>query len=148
MSLHSSLQSRYPNAPVTSCQRGNCNLSLASLPGPLTVLDADKYAGNAGYTGRRCDFFVFWSHPDVRAAAVEIKGRAWKPTEVADQLRAGAVEIDRITSAAGVKGFWPVLVHEGVRDPMQLKILNRERVRFRGKDYRILRRKCGQALDP
>lgn len=77
---------------------------------------------------------------------VEMKGRAWRPSEVVDQLQAAARQIDGIVNGTPVEKFRPVLVCQETKHPAQVKGLRK--VEFRGARYTILLRKCGQALDP
>lgn len=148
VNFHNSLRARCPDAVVARCKKSNRELELTLLPNIRTVLDADTYAQKCNHTGCICDFFVFWSGPGLQAAAVEMKGRAWKASEVQQQLQAGAQVINALAGTTSIPNFQPILVYESAKHSAQIKSLGGKKIRFRGKDFRIIRRRCGEKLDP
>jgi hypothetical protein len=150
MSFHQNLQAQYPSAVVSQCSKNNCRLDLTLLPSPQTILDCDGYKQHYGHghVGRICDFLIFWSSSALGAAAVEMKARAWKASEVEQQLQAGAELINRLAGAQWVAEFQPVLVSEGARSRAEVNEFLNKRVAFRGRRFRIIRKRCGEKLEP
>lgn len=148
MNLHNSVRAQCPSAVVPRCKRADCELDLAALPTSRTVVDADVYARDCGHHGTICDFLVFWSGPGLGAAAIEMKARAWDAGTVQRQLQAGAQLIDKLAGQARIERFQPVLVHEGAKRRAEITSLLNKKITLRGDAYRIVRRRCGQALEP
>jgi hypothetical protein len=146
MSFHQNLRDQYRRAVVSQCSSKDCKLDLTSLPSLQTILDCDLYSKNYQHTGGICDFLIFWSHSGLRAAAVEMKGGAWKVSEVQEQLQAGAKLIETLAGAERVADFQPVLVSEGAR-PAEFKRFLDKRVAFRGRPFHIILMRCGEKLE-
>ncbi|WP_156212662.1 hypothetical protein [Lentzea aerocolonigenes] len=97
------------------------------------------------YDEKLCDLIFFWQIDVARrlALAVELKGGGASIDHVRQQLQSGA---DLISELAGPEvQFAPVLVHKRMQT-MQMRALEKAKVRYRGKTYGIILMRCGGDL--
>lgn len=136
------------DALVASCSRDKCNVSTARLPNPLLIADVDSKCLTSKFSGKKPDFIVMC--PDrVRnprqliAIPLELKSGRFSPTEVAEQLQAGAEFLENHIPL--VESCRPILVG-GLKDRVRQrrKKLNREKIQFRGRWLTILVARCGE----
>ena len=112
----------------------------------MFVIDCDRYCELRQLRGKICDFLVLVCGAAVTAAAVEIKsGTGVEATRAAQQIQAGARELDRIIGVRAVS-FYPILLHSGIKHANELKVLQNRKVSFRGRNYRIIYKRCGTHL--
>jgi hypothetical protein len=88
---------------------------------------------------------VFWCGEEDRAYALELKNGGFDVLKVVKQLQGGANVISEVVETAPVR-FYPVLVHSEGINAIARKALNRCRVNFRGRAYRIFAVRCGSTL--
>ena len=77
------------------------------------------------------------------AAPIELKSGGVDISKVSEQLRQGVKFVDRLLAGAEPM-CRPVLVHGNRVHPKELKTLNREKIRFRGRDLTIKTARCGR----
>jgi hypothetical protein len=144
MSFHAKLKEDFRACVVKRCRRGNCHLDLEGSKHPVTTLDCD--AEPLSVAGPRCDFLIFLCEPPETVVAVEMKGQTWEPKDVRNQLEGGAALAAKLAGSNRVSYFVALLLHQGVRHASQLKALSAYRVRFQGRNFPILQRRCGVSL--
>jgi hypothetical protein len=143
--IHDEVRSKCAGSIVTSCRKGNCRLDTRDLPRDgTTIVDVDQYLVSLPEGEKKPDFFVFVTNGPTHAAVVEMKdGRAHAAD--AEQIQAGADQMDRLVEDFRGVEFLPLLVHQRIK-PIERKALGRRKVRFRGTNYRVQTCRCGDSL--
>ncbi|MDP9848327.1 hypothetical protein [Streptosporangium lutulentum] len=92
-----------------------------------------------------CDFLLWLNKEDAfLGCAIELKGGKSNISHVAEQLQNGAQIMDRLTGDINLS-FHPILVHAGIKT-IEVRELDRKKIRYRGKDHRIELIRCGMEL--
>ena len=80
-----------------SCSRDGCQVFMTDIPSPRVVADADRTFPRYGFSGRRCDFVLFFQTAKnvLVIAPMELKSGA-DTSSVAEQLQAGAAFAEHI----------------------------------------------------
>lgn len=146
MDFHGELRSRFQAAVADSCSKRGCVFSLDSLNRRPTVIDADRYAALTGHRGEICDYFVFPATPEILAVAVEMKAGGVDARHAVRQLAAGARVTETMTQGRNVASFYPLLLSQAVGHPSEVKLLGKSKVQFRGRNYPVIRKRCGVKL--
>lgn len=142
-SFHGQLRKQFKSAIKGSCNKKGCKLDLSALSSyAITIIDADEYVRIRRYKGKICDYFLFFSDTRLNVSTVEMKGGKADVSEAVEQLQAGANECQKLAASYSNVGFYPVLLVQHI-DPIEIKALQSNRVRFQGKKYFIIQRKCG-----
>ena len=126
-----------------SCSRDGCRVSMEGVPSQRIVIDADKAFSAHGFQDKKCDYVLFF-FPDTGqqlvAAPIELKSGHVDASTAADQLQQGANFAAHFV--ARDTHCHPILIHgKGLHD-VQRRILNRTKVRFRGKNLTIKTARC------
>lgn len=133
-----------PCCLVTTCRDGNCRLTIPRK-GPLGIISGTAYQKEHLDAEPLCDFVCFWEAGDKRyVVAVELKGTI-KAQHVLRQLQAGASIAEDVISAEEVI-FGPVLATSAGVHTMQLRVLRRDRITFRGRRHLTKLARCGDDL--
>lgn len=132
---------------VSGCSRDGCQVSTGGLSTPYVIADSDAECLGSAFSGKRPDFVLF--HPALSAGAdkivavpIELKSGTVDPIEASGQLQGGATFADHIAPLHCQ--CRPVLIHGRGIPLRQLKILNRQKILFRGRKMTILRSRCGE----
>ncbi len=126
-----------------SLSRDECGVDAAGLPADRVVVDADLAFPSHRWPGSRCDFVIFFPVADERyvvTAPLELKSGRADVSSVSRQLQQGADFAARFAPANAV--CRPVLIH-GKR--INLRALNRAKVRFRDRHMTIRAGRCNRA---
>ena len=126
-----------------SLSRDECGVDAAGLPEERIVVDADLAFPSHRWPGSRCDFVIFFPVAGERymvTAPLELKSGRADVSSVSRQLQQGADFAARFAPANAV--CRPVLIH-GKR--INLRALNRAKVRFRDRHMTIRAGRCNRA---
>jgi hypothetical protein len=132
---------------IAKLEDGRCRVSLP-VGREINAIGGTLYQRNHGHEGRLADGIVFWSpadNADECAAAVELKGGRVDVTVAAGQLQNGAALIDDLSHGVPGVMFTPILAIRQL-DVMDLMMVERATVRFRGREHKIVRVRCGADL--
>jgi hypothetical protein len=148
MLIHKRLRKEYRAAITTSCLKDNCCLRLNGIPSGtrVTVLDGDEYRTIRRCVGKLCDLLIFITRPELIALVAEMKSGGFHATQVAEQIQSCAREIEIVSKPEVIKKFIPLLVHQVVKHPTELKVLQSKKIRFNGANYPVIRTKCNDSL--
>ena len=131
---------------VTRLVEGRCSIVLPA--GRSSIVSGTKYQANHSVDGPLCDGLIAHSlgEPEIRLAAVELKGGLPDVVHAAAQLQGGADLLEHL----GVKGegtaFIPLLVTNRL-PTVASRRLGSLSVRYKGQKYRIRHVKCGAHLN-
>lgn len=120
---------------------------MTDVPSPRVVVDVDLAFPAHNISGKKCDFilFLFESPGRFLSVPVELKSGNVNASEAHEQLQRGADFADSIVPKSVNPICSPVLFRGKKRiHERQLKILNRSKVRFRGKQLTIKIARCNQ----
>lgn len=126
-----------------SLSRDECGVDASDLPAERVVVDADFAFPAHRWPGSRCDFIIFFPVADERyvvTTPLELKSGRADVSSVSRQLQQGADFAARFAPANAV--CRPVLIH-GKR--INLRALNRAKVRFRDRHMTIRAGRCNRA---
>ena len=150
--FHAHLREAFPSAITSSCLKKGCKLTLEGIPqSSLTIIDADEYRRTHGHADRICDYLLFFTNErKLYVIPVEMKsGKVDAGTAVA-QLQRGADVCDEILRefppSPCPSELLPILLYGGGIRSMELKVLRRSRISFRGEEYPITYERCGHSL--
>ena len=132
---------------TTRCRDQRCELRLPG-GGDLNCLHGDSYTATHQHDKKLADCIIFWDDQSLRTIAIaELKGGSPDVRHAVQQIQAGADLV--ISKIAGEElarcTFVPILVHQAI-SKIELDVLAKERVRFRGKSVPVSRAKCGAEL--
>lgn len=136
-----------PRNLSNSCGRDGCRVSMEDVPLNRVVVDAERAFPAHGIEGRRCDyvlFFVGGSKDTLFGVPMELKSGTVDASEVSEQLQRGAEFVHRFSTRVRKSICYPVLFHGRGIHPKQRKILNRAKVRFRGRKLTITTARCNR----
>ena len=127
-----------------SCSRDGCNVSLTGVPPARMIVDADKAFPAHGREGKHCDFILFVDRngAPLLAAPVELKSGRPDVSEAIEQLQGGANFADRF--APSNADCLPVLFHGGSVHKKERKVLDRTKIKFRGRKLTVKTARCGR----
>ena len=133
------------------CRDGDCEVSLVGVPDKRIVINAHKAMDRGVRGAKRCDciLFVQGSSDKVLAAVpVELKGGSVQVNHVVEQLQAGAQFADEVIQQLPREGNFrlvciPVLVHNGKLTIRHTHRLDKRRIKFDGRKWRIAIARCG-----
>ena len=120
---------------------------MEDVPSHRVVVDADLAFPAHEMEGKRCDYVLFFTgtHKDTLfAVPMELKAGGVDASEVSAQLQRGADFAHRFAAQDFEAVCHPVLVHGGSIHPKQRRILNRAKVRFRGRRLTINTARCNR----
>jgi len=129
---------------VTKVTENRCKISLPGKEGCWLCLSGTAYQKNHRHTGKLCDLILFWRDPvgRNRIAVVELKSGTLRPSEVAQQLQAGAdLAMSMVKNLPGIH-FAPVLLHGGLTS-IQSRELKKHRIQFGNRSPLIQPQRCG-----
>jgi hypothetical protein len=92
------------------------------------------------------DYFIFLTGERLRVAVVEMKSGGLDVMRAIDQIQSGAKVSERLLPTQPVDKFYPVLLSGGRTKPFDRKALGRNKIRFQGKDYFVILKRCGVQL--
>lgn len=148
--MHSEIQSEWPSAVKTRCRGLRCELrvDVGENGKTLTIIDVDKYSELISHRASKCDYLIFLTNDKIVAATVELKSGNFHGNQVLKQLQSGAQQISGLSNKFkfDVEKFLPILLHGSIRHASELKTLRQKKVSFRGKQYSVIREKCGSKL--
>lgn len=148
--MHSEIKSEWPSAVKTKCRglRYELRVDVGENGRTLTIIDVDKYSELISHRASKCDYLIFLTNDKIVAAAVEMKSGNFHGNQVLNQLRSGAQQISGLSNKFkfNVEKFLPILLHGSIRHASELKTLRQKKVSFRGKQYSVIRGKCGSKL--
>lgn len=130
-----------------SCGGDGCRVSMEDVPSNRVVVDAERAFPAHGMEDGRCDyvlFFVGGSKDTLFGVPMELKSGTVDASEVSEQLQRGAEFVHRFTTRIRESICHPVLFHGRGIHPKQRKILNRAKVRFRGRKLTITTARCNR----
>ncbi len=140
-----------PNCIVPRCNRGDCNIQFTSER--VRCVDCDKCGAFGDEpNSRKPDFILLSIAEQVSDSAwlvVEMKTHAGHVASIAEQLQAGADVIQNNRKFALEEPphrIVPVLLHKRGIHTADIQVLNRKRIRFAGRGWSILTRRCGVDL--
>ena len=134
-----------------SCSSKKCRVYMTDVPFPRVVLDVDCASPPGHSTENQCDyvlFFVASGAGRLVAAPIELKGGGVDASTATAQLQQGARVVERVVKdvapAESDTVCLPILFHGDSIHPQQRKVLNRAKVRFRGRNLTIKTARCGR----
>ena len=132
---------------VRSCSGEGCRVYMTDVPSARVVVNAHKALPAHGIRGERCDrvlFLVVGTVARLVAVPIELKSGTVDVSKVAEQLRRGVEFVDRLVPETVDPLCRPLLVHGDRIHPKQRTMLNRAKIRFRGRDLTITTTRCGR----
>lgn len=126
-----------------SLSRDECGVDAAGLPAERVVVDADLAFPAYRWPGSRCDFVIFLLVADERyvvTAPLELKSGRADVSQVSRQPQQGADFAARFAPENAV--CRPVVIHV---KRINLRALNRAKVRFRDRHMTIRAGRCNRA---
>ncbi len=126
-----------------SLSRDGCGVDSSGVPAQRVVVDADLAFDAHQWSGSRCDFIVFFPATDghdVITVPLELKSGRGEVSTVSEQLQRGADFAAHFAPSGAI--CHPVLIH-GKR--INLRELNRAKVRFRDRRMTIRTGRCNRA---
>jgi hypothetical protein len=146
MDIHAELRTKFPDAIKQSCNK-RCKLTLDSLSSyQKTIVDADAYRKLCGIKGKLCDYFLFLTGSALTVVVAEMKSGSVDARIAVKQIISGAMESEKLVQLQAVSGFYPILLYGSIKHASELKVLGNAKIRFQGKDYSIIRKRCGAKL--
>ena len=146
--LLSTVRSKVSQSCVVSrCRKYGCSVALPRTTDGRLIIDCDKSGSPFGSLDAKCDYLLFEEAQNgtARAVPIELKSGRIRASEVIEQLQAGARAVENLIPA-GVAIHLQLLLAYGRIPAGERAALNRGVVRFRGKDFRISRIRCGDPL--
>jgi hypothetical protein len=129
-----------------ACTDAGCTVGLPRLKGRVCI-SGTLYRARHGHAQRLCDCLVLGRAGDRNVGlVVELKGGRVPASTAIEQLREGAVLLDKLSKACASMEFGAVLAHGGRIRTMEVRMLRGATVKFRGANYPIVLRRCGNAL--
>ncbi|MEU4410122.1 hypothetical protein AB0F88_36890 [Streptosporangium sp. NPDC023963] len=130
----------------TRCEEGNCRIKLPRPAETWVCLSGTKLQENHGLGGQKLCDFIFWMEKGAAflGCAIELKGGGSNISHVAKQIQHGATLLDQMVGDLDFS-FHPVLVHAGMKT-IELRELDKIKIKRRGKAYRIELIRCGEDL--
>jgi hypothetical protein len=139
--------------PVGTFTEKGCKIylpSTAKSAGTWICLEEKPYRDRHSFhDDKLCDLMFAWQQAtgaQVLTAPLELKGGGVDVSHVRDQLQAGAKIIEDLLTGIKNASILPVLVHQPFKTA-ERRTLDRQRVTFRGKQYRIFPLKSGNHID-
>ena len=128
-----------------TCNRDECEVSLADVPRDRIIIDADLAFLAHGWEGERCDFivFLFGSDSNLLGVPIELKSGNIPVSKTIRQLRKGAEFVDRYGPETLSPTCHPTLFHGRPMSSRQRRRLNRLKVMFRGLELTVKTARCG-----
>jgi hypothetical protein len=124
--------------------------STATSAGTWICLAEKPYREKHSYhDDKLCDLMFAWQKAtgtEILSAPLELKGGGVDVSHVRDQLQAGANIIDDLLIGIRDVSILPVLVHQPFKTA-ERRMLDQQKVAFRGKQYRIFPLKSGNRID-
>lgn len=117
---------------------------MTGVPSRRVVVDADRVFSERE---PHCDFLLFFvaaGGKTLVAAPIELKSGGVDASKVAKQLQRGAGFVDGVAPAGPETVCRPILFHGKRIHPQQRKVLNRAKVRFRGRSLTIKTARCNR----
>lgn len=113
----------------------------------VACMGGTKAQENHNRNHKLSDHVIFWSEgAEDRVGVVELKSKQPSAGKVAEQLQGGAsLAEEMIADWPHEVEFVAAVLHKGISAP-GIKAIARKKVRFRGKDYRVLAKACGTDL--
>lgn len=145
MEAHDKIARQYAKASCLKCSKDGCTLDLKGIAPPPLVLDADAHCELVKREGKKPDYYVFPIADQLVLVVVELKSGRLDASDAIDQIQAGATIWEPIM-ASSLSKFYPLLLCGRGGHANELKVLGRRRVRFLGKDYLVILRRCGSLL--
>lgn len=132
---------------VEKIKKGRCGVSLANIPQNRLVVDLDKEESPLDINQKRCDYLVIAEncHNQGWVVPLEIKGGDPKLSHVCEQLQAVAVWTEAQVTSDMKFSFIPT-VASGKLTKFAKSNLKSATVKFRGKDEKVRRIRCGGGL--
>ena len=146
--LLSTVRSKVAQSCVVSrCRKHGCSVAL---PGPARnrlLIDCDEQGSPFGLHDAKCDYLLFEAAQDgtVRAVPIELKSGRIRASDVIGQLRAGARAVENLIPPGTAIHLQPLLAY-GEIPKGERAALNSGVVRFRGREVRISKIRCGGTL--
>lgn len=136
-----------PPCLVSRCRKDRCSVALPRTADRRLIIDCDKQGSPFGSHDAKCDYLLFEEAQNgtARAAPIELKSGRIRASEVIDQLRAGAGAIENLIPPGTDIRLQPLLAYGNIPKG-ERAALNNGVVRFRGKDVRISKIRCGDSL--
>lgn len=117
---------------------------MTGVPSPRVVVDADRVFPEHE---THCDYLLFFvaaGADTLVAAPIELKSGEVDASKVAKQLQRGAGFVDGVAPTGPGTVCRPILFHGKRIHPQQRKVLNRAKVRFRGRSLTIKTARCNR----
>lgn len=136
-----------------TCQSGGgCSVDMDNAPEPFDMINVDRFTprelDNMSDQRKRCDYLYMCTQVggvDVIIVPIELKGGAFRPADVVQQLQGGADVANAIAPADVSFWFVPVLASPSPRRRHVWRQL-RSPVVFRGESCAITAIQCGERL--
>lgn len=133
------------------CRDGDCEVSLVGVSDNRIVINANKAMDRGVRGAKRCDCILFVqgnSDKVLAAIPVELKGGSVQVNHVVEQLQAGAKFTDEVIQKITREDNFrlvciPVLVHNGKLTIRNTRRLDKRRIKFDGREWRIAIARCG-----
>ena len=146
--LLSTVRSKVSQSCVVSrCRKDGCNVALPGTTDSRLIIDCDKQGSPFGSHDAKCDYLLFEEAQigAARAVPIELKSGRIRASEVIAQLQAGAGAVENLIPP-GTDIHLQLLLAYGSIPKGERAALNSGVVRFRGKDVRISKIRCGNPL--
>ncbi len=125
------------------CDKDGCALRAVATS-DWFLLDVDRLPASDG--GPKCDCLLISRRAPRQALVVELKSGRSDARRAAQQLQACAGRVQVLLDGEPVATFRAVLLAGRINSSAETKILGRARVRFRGKLFPLVLRRCGTTL--
>ena len=129
---------------VKKLKGSGCRVYFDKIQEDKSVFDVEGFCKIQKIDKRRCDFAVFLKNPNGKFCyiLIELKSGALKTSAVFDQLKGGAVLIEKNFADFDFKLIPLVLVGNAVK--LEVESLKKAKVLFRGIKHSIALGKCNR----
>ena len=87
---------------------------------------------------------VFHLSANVAVGVIEMKSGHVNASDAVEQIRNGTAFTEKLVRSIGQVKYYPVLLHGSRRiHSIELRILRRQKVRFQGRNYPVIVKRCG-----
>ena len=144
MSVIQAIQNGARDYLVESCApKQGCTLNMGQIrPHQRAIVDCDLMPTRPSPI---CDYIIACELGRSTVSVVEMKSGGFRASEVSAQLSSSSRTVENWLSGVQVDEFLPLLLSKG-RNRHEMRVLSRQKVRFRGANYPIESRRCGARL--
>lgn len=146
MTLITSIKRNYKDAIISTCHERRCKLDLQKIKS-FIILKGEKLIEES--EAPICDCIIFIGEKNIEISLVELKSGSPGISGCVEKFKYGidiAFDILNKCRETQIKYRIYFIILSGYITTSEYKKLKREKVKFKGKKYSIIRKKCGESL--